>query len=119
LHLTRFSIPQLEQTSNTVSFRGYEKEVPAKVLNASTKQVTLEYIVDSNWANYRALYSWMSGIHGTINPVVQKDDTTKILPSDYLPLRIYLLGHYKKRLIQFLFKNTWIKVFNDIALDVN
>lgn len=61
----------------------------------------------------------MSGIRGTINPVVQNDDTTRILPSDYLPLRIYLLGHYKKRLIQFLFKNTWIKVFNDIALDVN
>ena len=119
LHLTRFSIPQLEQTSMTVPFRGYDKEVPAKVLNAGTKQVTLEYIVDQNWSNYKALYSWMSGIRGTINPVVQNDDTTRILPSDYLPLRIYLLGHYKKRLIQFLFKNTWIKVFNDIALDVN
>lgn len=46
LHLTRFSIPQLEQTSMTVPFRGYDKEVPAKVLNAGTKQVTLEYIVD-------------------------------------------------------------------------
>ena len=119
LHLTRFSIPQLEQTSNTASYRGYSKEVPGKELNAGTKQVTLEYIVDSEWKNYQALYSWMSGIYGTINPVLENDDTSRIRPSDYLPLRIYLLGHYKKKIIQFLFKNTWIKVFNDIALDVN
>lgn len=93
--------------------------MPGKVLNSGTKQVTLEYIVDAEWKNYQALYSWMSGIYGTINPVLENDDTSRIQPTDYLPLRIYLLGHYKKKIIQFLFKNTWIKVFNDIALDVN
>lgn len=120
LHLTRFTIPQLEQTSNEVSFRGYTKEVPTKVLNASTKQLTLDYIVDSNWFNYKALYAWMSGIYGTLNPIVDSHETIEnISPSDYLPLRIYLLGPYKKKVIQFLFENTWIKSFNDVSMDVN
>jgi hypothetical protein len=41
----------------------------------------------------------MSGIYGTINPVLENDDTSRIQPTDYLPLRIYLLGHYKKKII--------------------
>ena len=118
LHLTRFSIPQLAQTTTTVSYKGYQKEIPTKVLNADTKEVTLEYIVDSDWKNYKALYAWLSGIYGTLNPVL-KNTNTGIMPSDYMPLRIYLLSPYKQKLIQFLFENCWIKIFNDVSLDVS
>lgn len=118
LHVTRFSIPQLMQSSNTVSFRGYSKEIPGKVLMADTKEVTIEYIVDSDWQNYRSLYALVSNINGTINPV-SEDENKEITPSDYIPLRIFLLGPYKKKIIQFVFENTWIKIFNEISLDVN
>lgn len=118
LHLTRFSIPQLLQGTMEASFRGYAKEMPTKVLNPSSKEVTLEYIVDADWTNYRALYAFMSNINGTINPV-SNDEKTGILPIEYLPLRIYLLGPYKKKIIQFLFEDCWIKVFNELSLDVN
>ena len=118
LHLTKFSIPQLMQSSITTSFKGYEKEMPGKVLLPSTKEVMLEYIVDANWSNYRSLYALISNINGTINPV-SEDEKKGILPSEYLPLRIYLLGPYKKKIIQFVFENTWIKIFNEISLDVN
>lgn len=56
-------------SSNTVSFRGYSKEIPSKVLMPDTKELTLEYIVDADWQNYRALYAFMSNINGTLNPV--------------------------------------------------
>ena len=118
LHLTKFNIPQLMQGTMETSFRGYAKEMPTKILNPSTKEITLEYIVDSNWENYRALYAFMSNINGTLNPV-STDEKTGILPSEYMPVRIYLLGPYKKKIIQFLFENCWIKVFNEISLDVN
>lgn len=95
------------------SFRGYAKEMPTKILNPSTKEITLEYIVDSNWENYRALYAFMSNINGTLNPV-STDEKTGILPSEYMPVRIYLLGPYKKKIIQFLFENCWIKIFNEL-----
>ena len=98
LHLTKFSIPQLMQSSITSSFKGYEKEMPGKVLLPSTKEVTLEYIVDANWSNYRSLYALISNINGTINPV-SEDEKKGIMPSEYLPLRIYLLGPYKKKII--------------------
>ena len=118
LHITKFSIPQLMQSSSEVSFRGYSKEIPTKVLNPSTKEVNIEYIVDADWINYRSLYAFISNINGTLNPV-SNDEKTGILPTEYLPLRIYLLGPYKKKIIQFLFENCWIKVFNELQLDVN
>lgn len=118
LHLTAFSIPQLMQSSITTSFKGYEKELPGKVLIPSTKEVRLEYIVDADWTNYRALYAFLSNINGTINPI-SKDEKTGILPSEYLQLRVYLLSPYKKKIIQFVFENCWIKVFDEVSLDVN
>lgn len=105
-------------STTSVAFRGYTKEIPTKVLMPDSKEITIDYIVDSNWQNYRALYAMMSTIYGTLNPV-SDDDKTGILPSEYLPFRIYLLGPYKKKIISFLFENCWIKVFNEISLDVN
>lgn len=118
LHLTAFSIPQLMQSSITASFKGYEKEMPGKVLIPSTKEVRLEYIVDADWSNYRALYAFLSNINGTINPI-SEDEKTGILPTEYLPIRVYLLSPYKKKIIQFVFENCWIKIFDELSLNVN
>ena len=118
LHLTSFSIPQLMQSSITASFKGYEKEMPGKVLIPSTKEIRFEYIVDADWSNYRALYAFLSNINGTINPI-SEDEKTGILPTEYLPVRVYLLSPYKKKIIQFVFENCWIKVFDEISLNVN
>ena len=118
LHLTSFSIPQLMQSSITTVFKGYEKELPGKVLIPSTKEIRFEYIVDADWSNYRALYAFLSNINGTINPI-SDDEKTGILPTEYLPVRVYLLSPYKKKIIQFVFENCWIKVFDEISLNVN
>ena len=118
LHLTRFSIPQMEMGSRSVSYKGYQKEIPTKIMDADSKQLTLEYLIDEKWENYKALYAWMSGTLGNINPVVSGNEDT-ISARDYLPLRIYLLDNYKKKIIQFLFQNCWIKVFGDLALEQN
>lgn len=119
LHVTRFSLPQQVMLTDSVSYKGYSKEIPLKVLNPDTKELTLEYMVDEKWHNYKALYNWMSGIYGTLNPVTNDSTTQKIQPTDYIPLRIYLLDNYKNRVVQFLFENTFIKTFNDLALEQN
>lgn len=88
------------------------------MLIPSTKEIRFEYIVDADWSNYRALYAFLSNINGTINPI-SDDEKTGILPSEYLPVRVYLLSPYKKKIIQFVFEDCWIKVFDEISLNVN
>lgn len=119
LHLVRFSLPQMEMSSTEVSYKGYTKAIPTKVMNPSTKELTLTYLVDEYWQNYKALYLWMSSTGGNINNVVANETIQPIVPSDYLPLRIYLLDNYKRKRIQFCFSNCWIKLFNEISLEQN
>lgn len=119
LHLVRFSLPQMEMSSMEVSYKGYTKTVPSKVMNPATKELTLTYLVDEYWQNYKALYLWMSATEGNINNVVAGENIHPISPSNYLPLRIYLLDSYKRKRVQFCFSNCWIKLFNDIALEQN
>jgi len=64
----------------------------------------LTYVVDENWHNYKALYAWISSPEGTLNPIVKDEVIQKISPSEYIPLRIYLLDNYKKKVIQFVFE---------------
>lgn len=117
LHLTKFSLPQMEMGSSSVPYKGYSKEIPLKVINPETKQLTLEYLVDEYWQNYKSLFAWQSVITGVLNPVTD-DVAGGISPSEYITLRIYLLNNYKKKVLEFEFQNCWLKVFNEISLDV-
>jgi len=62
----------MQQSSTETSFKGYTKEIPTKVINYSTKELTLEFLVDENWRNYKALYQWMSSGEGILNPVTDE-----------------------------------------------
>ena len=75
LHLTRFSLPQMSMQTTTVSFRGVNKEVSTKVFNPDDKTLTLEYIVDEKWQNYRSLFAWMSCPTGVINKATTDEKT--------------------------------------------
>ena len=46
LHLTRFSLPQMQMQSTSISHRGVTVKIPTKVFNPEDKTLTLEYIVD-------------------------------------------------------------------------
>ena len=73
LHLKRFSLPQIEMGSMSVPYKGYSKEMPTKVLNSGPKELTLTYIVDDKWLNYKSLYAWISCPEGTLNPIVKAE----------------------------------------------
>lgn len=54
--------------SATVSFKNYSMEVPDKTIDAETKEITVEYIIDDKWQNYKSLYLFASQT-GIINPI--------------------------------------------------
>lgn len=110
LNLTRFSLPQMNMGSTTTSYKGYSVEFPTKVMDSESKTLTLEYIIDDNWQNYRSLYAWMSALEGNINKVIDTN-IDGIAPTQYIDCRIWLINHFKKRIIDFVFENCWIKTF--------
>lgn len=119
LRLTRFSMPPLQIGSSTVSYKGYSIEVPSHIMNAETKELTFEYIVDEDFENYAALYNWASGI-GNIVDIGDENNNVRtegILSRSMIPVRVWLLDSYKKVRREFLFEGAWIKQFNDLQLD--
>lgn len=116
LNLTRFAIPQMEMGSTETAFKNYSIQIPTKVMDGGTKEIQFEYIVDEKWANYRSLYTWMSGIEGNINPI-DKTDSENIGKNYMLDVRVWLIDNFKLRLIDLVFHNSWIHMFNDLALE--
>lgn len=119
LNLTRFSIPQMTMGSTSVSFKSYQYEFPTHVVDAETKQITVEYLIDEKWNNYRSLFKWCSGAEGQINPVIQTTDVENISMGNLLPCRVYLLDSFRNEIIAFRFENCWIKFFNELALEAS
>jgi hypothetical protein len=115
LNVCRFNLPQMICGSTTVSYKAYSMEVPTKVIDAETKEITIEYIVDEKWQNYKALYLFASQT-GIINPISPEVvDPPGV--GNMIDCRIWLIDHFKNRIIDFVFKNAWIKVFQDLECD--
>jgi hypothetical protein len=118
LKLTEFSIPQVELGSTTASFKGVTIKLPTKVINPENREIQFSYLIDANWLNYRLLYYWASGI-GIINPTDESsgDIGTGIYASSMIPVHVYLLDSFLKKIIEFKFNNCWISLFSDLLLD--
>ena len=117
LNLTHFAIPQQVMGSTSASFKGYSYEFPTHLLDADQKEITIEYIVDEKWRNYRALFKWCSAFEGQINRVIDTSDANGISVKDFIDCRIFLLDHFKNNIISFTFHNCWVKIFQELTLD--
>ena len=117
LNLRRFSIPQMVMGSTTTQFKGYTFEFPTRLIDSETKEITIEYLIDEKWQNYRMMYKWCAAYEGQLNNVISTDDVENISLTDLIPCRIYLLDHFKNNIISFTFENCWIKNFGDLALE--
>lgn len=118
LNLTRFSIPQIQMGSTDTSFKSYQYKIPTKVMDAGSKEITFEYIIDEKWQNYKSLYTWMTNLEGNINKVdngIIENPTSK----DTLDVRVWLIDNFKNRIIDFVFCNSWILTFQDLNLETN
>lgn len=128
LNLTRFTIPQMNIGTTETAYKGYTITLPTKLINAESKEITWEYIIKEDWSDYRALYAWGASV-GLFVPtttealeaqaVGESSQSTTGIFSDYLDCRVWLLDNFKKRTIEFVFRDCFIKHFGDMALDVS
>lgn len=128
LQLTRFTLPQMVVGSTSTTFKGYTIEMPTGIMNAESREITINYIIDEKWESYRSLFAW-SAAFGVLVPTNSTDAHTAsmygstyptsntAITSNFLNCRIWLIDNYKNRIIDFMFHDCWIKNFADLALD--
>ena len=122
LNLTTFSIPQVDINAVNVSFKGIPVELPGNVIQPDGKELTFNYLIDSEWKNYKMLYSWVDNLSKLTKIVKAEDYTSKFSSSQEaygnfsLPITVHLLDEYKERVLEFKYHNCWIKSFGDISM---
>ena len=129
INLTRFTLPQIQIGSTQVQFKGYTVDLPTKLINEGSKEITIEYLMDERWNTYRALYAWAANV-GIIVPITSEaaaaasftGSTASQIPVDagiFLRCRVWLLDHYKRRILDIAFNDCWISNFAELAMDVS
>ena len=105
--------------STTAPFKGYTYEFPTHLIDADTKEIVVEYIIDEKWQNYKSFFMWCSATEGQINQVADTSDVETIAMKDLLDCRIWLIDSFKNRIVDFVFENCWIKSFQDLSLEAS
>jgi hypothetical protein len=118
LNLVTFSIPAIEMSKAEFSYMGNAVEIPTGVVNPSDKTITFNYLIGSDWSQYRNLYKWVSAL-GTVNTPMTEASPTDV--SNYkkysLPIRVYILDEFKKTVLSFKYSNSWINMFSEVSMD--
>jgi hypothetical protein len=125
INLTGFDIPSIDINSIELQYKGIPVEVPGNVIQTSGKEITFNYIIDSNWLNYKALYSWVNNLSRLIKILKNEEYTTKVsIDEEFyknftLTITVHLLDEYKNRILEFKYYNCWIKSFAELSMNYN
>jgi len=120
LNLTTFAIPSIDINSIEVPFKGIPIELPGTIVQTGGKELLFDYIIDSEWKNYKALYSWVDHL-ARLTKIVQGDYSSKFDDDDIyknfsIPVTMHLLDEYKNRVLEFKYYNCWIKGFSELSM---
>jgi len=113
-NLFTFNLPDMSIGSTEVAYAGYSIETPTNV-KAGDKTVTFEYLMSSDWHQYKLLWNWANKIvkqEGAGRPVTNKENGTFMVP-----IRFIALSEFKNPLFSIVYHDCWIKDFGAISLD--
>jgi hypothetical protein len=113
-NLYTFNLPDMSIGSTEVAFNGYSIEVPTNV-KTGDKSVTFEYIMSSDWHQYKLLWQWANKIvrqEGAGRPKENSKNSTFMVP-----IRFMALSEFKEPLFSIKYHDCWISDFGAISLD--
>jgi hypothetical protein len=114
--LQEFTIPRVEVGAASIKFRGTPIDVPNKTFNPHNKVIRFQYLIDSKWENYLALYQWSSA-----NTII--DDPTpndKIVQNSKktvwwaIPIHVYLVDEFHKPSIHIVYYGCTLKELSEL-----
>jgi hypothetical protein len=111
-NLTSYELPELRVSTAEVNYLGYAIEVPTFV-RAQDKTVTFEYILSSDWHQWKLLFSWLNKVTKEEGVGAGYTNVNQI----NVPIHIIMLSEFKKPVLDVAYENCWIKSMGPIRLD--
>lgn len=110
-NLSKLQLPELSLTNTSFSFQGAQFPLPTFVRNEN-KQLVFNYMLSSDWHQYRILYKWFSMI-------AQEEGgaSTNTMSDLLLDINVFLLSEFKN--VIFNIKFVGCHLTNVASLDLN
>jgi hypothetical protein len=110
-NLYNFSIPSLSIGEADFSIFGVGIPIPTNTRNED-KSILFNYMLSSNWHQYRTLYKWFSLIAG------EDGGSSTNTPSNYLlDVTVTMISEYKNEKFDLVFHGAWLKELDTIDLN--
>ena len=118
LNLTTFDIPNINIQTVENKYQGYTVESPAGLIDSEAKEITFEYIIDSDMRTYFLLYKWANLYTQYILDTTTENDrySKKDPQSARVPVFVSILDEYKNVILKIKYYNCWIKSFTNLSL---
>jgi hypothetical protein len=109
LNLCNFSIPELAMVENRISFNGSSVPIPGGHVRNDSKLITFNYMLASDWSQFRSLYTWFSLISN------EEGAASTNNMSDYMcDISVILLSEYKNPIFKIKYVGCWLKSLAEI-----
>ena len=118
MNITTFTVPAIELSTDSTSYRGNEIELPTHVIQPGKKEVTFNYIISQDYLDYMALQNWFLQ-NAPVNKDTNYIDTGNVQANGQLKtcdIDVALLSPYKKPILGLRYKNCYIKSFSELQL---
>lgn len=110
-NLSKLQLPELSLGTTSFNFQGVQFPLPTFVRNES-KQLVFNYMLSSDWHQYKLLYKWWSMISQE-----QGGSSTNITSDLLLDIHVFFLSEFKN--ILFNIKYVGCQLTNIGSLDLN
>jgi len=110
-NLVSFEMPEVLLNEVSAFYHGTEMKLPAGV-SGGDKTLVFEYLMSSDWRQWKTLYKWSNMICKTIG-----SGFTEKLVDALVSVRFIILSEFKNPVFEIIFHNCWIKSFGGLTLD--
>ena len=114
-NLASYNLPDMTLGSSDVSFEGATISIPNFVRSGS-KQLTLDYLLSSDWHQWKILSAWINlitqeiGAGANYSPSIGRSQM-------FIPIRVMMISEFKNPVLEIVYHNCWINALGPISLD--
>lgn len=111
-NLINYQTPEISLGVNKLNFHGSAFQIPANIKDYN-KEITFEYLMTSDWSQYKFLYKWLTKMVKEEGSGADYDKLDEVL----IPIRVSILSEFINPIFDFVYHDCFIKRLGSIRME--
>lgn len=113
MNLTAYTVPEISVGKIEVAYQGAKMPISTHIRNFS-HDFTFNYLLSSDWHQWRILYSWLNRFSDEYGNAAQEDFSQE---ANVIPIHVYLLTEFKKPIIEVIYHDCFITGLGAVTMN--